>query len=113
MKQILWISLLIVFLSSHANAQHNPVLPKPQKISYGKGSIPLKGLSIGFAGKPAQEDIFAAKELAKAISNYISASTPVNESSKSGSNIIFERTGSLDPLPVPGEKGGPDSRVPK
>ena len=82
----------------------------PRKLLMGKDNWQLKGLTIGFASKPGEEDIFAAKELAGIFSKITSVNSPVKESSSSGASIIFERTGNADPLPVPGEKPGPDSR---
>jgi hexosaminidase len=109
MKHFFSTCILAILLSVITEA-HNPILPKPQKIAYGKGSIPLKGLNIGFAGKAAPEDKFAAQHLASIIKEFTSANVPVNESPKPGSNVIFERTGNPDPLPLPDEKAGPDSR---
>jgi hexosaminidase len=109
MRHLIYLGLIVLTLSAIA-ADHNPILPQPQKVVYGKGQLTLKGLTIGFASKPEAEDIFAARELAGIISKISLAHTPVKESSESGASIIFERTGNSDPLPVPGEKSGPDSR---
>ena len=109
MRSLFSLVLIISVLSASA-AEHNPVLPQPQKISYGKGQLAIKGLTIGFASKPGAEDIFAAKELSGIFSKITLVNSPVKESSSSGASIIFERTGDSNPLPVPGEKSGPDSR---
>ncbi len=108
MKSILSILLIVLYLSAGAQV-HNPILPKPQKITYGKEGLKLKDLTIGFSSKPLEEDKFAAVELAALLSQVTSTSIPVKESA-AGASIIFERTGNADPLPVPGEKPGPDSR---
>jgi hexosaminidase len=109
MKNLLCLVLIVIKLSAIA-ADHNQILPQPQKVAYGNSQLPLKGLTIGFTAKPATEDIFAARELAGIISKITSANIPVKETSSSGASIIFERTGNPDPLPVPDEKSGPDSR---
>ena len=102
--------VLMIFALTVRAAEHNALVPQPQKITYGKGQLAIKGLTIGFASKPGAEDIFAAKELAGIFSKITLVNSPVKESSSSGVSIIFERTGDSNPLPVPGEKPGPDSR---
>jgi hypothetical protein len=99
---------LILFSLSIYGQEHKTILPEPQKITYGKGIFLLKNATIGFAAKPGSEDKFAAGQLASVISEVTTVNIPVRESS--GASIIFERTGKSDPLPVPGEKPGPDSR---
>jgi hypothetical protein len=89
---------------------HNPILPQPQKIIYGNGQLPIKGLTIGFASKASTEDRFAAQELAAILSGVGAGKIVVTESTVAGASIIFKRTGSVDPLPVAGEKPGADSR---
>jgi hexosaminidase len=103
-------SCLIAFVLSASAADHNPILPQPRKIVYGKAQLTLKGLSIGFAGNPVPEDKFAAQTLAEIISKLTGTVILVKETPANGASIIFERTGNPDPLPVPGEKPGPDSR---
>lgn len=101
--------LMIMTLYVKAN-DHNPVLPQPQKIIYGKGQLFLKGLTIGFASKPGVEDIFAAQELSVILSKIISTPVLVKETKIIEASIVFERTGDINPLPLPGEKTGPSSR---
>lgn len=101
---------LMLILALPSNAQeHNSILPQPQKVTYGKGQLSLKGSAIGFATSPGAEDKFAAQELAGILSKITSSNIPVKQS-EAGASIIFERTGKSDPLPVPGDKSGPDSR---
>jgi hexosaminidase len=108
MKTFFCIVLITFALSAYAQ-EHNSILPQPQKIVYGKGQLALKGLSIGFAIKPGAEDRFAAQELSRILSKITSSNIPIKESA-AGASIILERTGNSDPLPLPGEKSGPDSR---
>lgn len=109
MKKIFCYLLLILTLSSAAQ-EHNPILPQPQKVIYGKGQLALKGLTIGFASKPSAEDRFNAQELSGILSKITSTKILVKESQITGPSIIFQRTGDSNPLPVSGEKTGPDSR---
>jgi hexosaminidase len=109
MRHSICLGLVILALSASA-ADHNPILPQPQKIVYGKGQVTLKGLTIGFASIPVTEDKFAARTLAGIISKVTFLNTLVKETPGAGASIILERTGSIDPLPVPEEKPGPDSR---
>jgi len=110
MKRHFFCSGLILLTLSAIAADHNPILPEPQKVNYGQGHLAIKGLTIGFASKPGAEDIFAARELSRLLSKITLTNIPVKESSSSGASIIFERTGNSDPLPVPDEKSGTDSR---
>jgi len=108
MKNLVFLLLLFAIT---ANAQlHNTILPQPQKVTYGEGKLAVKGLTIGFASKPSQEDKFAAKELAGALSKITSAKVFIKDTQISGPAIIFQRTGDLSQLPMTGEKSGPDSR---
>ncbi|MEJ7779816.1 MAG: beta-N-acetylhexosaminidase [Daejeonella sp.] len=108
MKQLLIILLLITF---SANAKdHNPVLPQPQRVTYGEGQLLVKNLTIGFASAPSAEDRFAAKELAGILSATSSGKIAVKESAITGPSIIFKRTGGINPLAIAGEKPGPESR---
>jgi len=63
-------------------AAHSPLLPKPQEIYYGSGQIPLRGLSIRLAAGAAEEDRFAAQELAATLS--ARSSTPVGIAQDAG-----------------------------
>lgn len=109
MKQIFTCLLLLVTFLATAK-DHNPILPQPQRITYGNGQLLIKGLTIGFASKPSAEDIFGAEELAGILSGVSSGKIVVKESAGTGTSIIFKRTGGVDPLPVVGEKPGASSR---
>ena len=92
-----------------AVAQRVQVLPEPQHVELGTGKVAISGLKITFAGTPAAEDRFAAEELARGLAARTGDSLPV-VGSAAGTAIVLERTGALDPLPVPGETAGPKSR---
>lgn len=97
-----------VFLPAGA-ADHNPLLPRPQKIHYGAGRLELVGLSIRFTSAPNAEDRFAAGELVSALSARAGTKIPLAEGAAKKS-IVLNRTGSAAALPGLDERTGPDSR---
>ena len=105
-----WLLLLCLAIPISTLAAHSPLLPQPQQIAYGAGRLEVRGLGIDFASPPNPEDRFAAAELAKWLGSLAGAEIPVRETSGSGPAIVLDRTGAVDPLPMPGEKPGPDSR---
>ena len=103
--------LICVLCCTSLAAAHSPLLPKPQKIQYGPGKLPLQGLHIRLAGDAAAEDRFAASELAAILSALCTTPIPIAEILDGpGPSLVFKRTGSVASLPVPGERPGPDSR---
>ena len=103
--------LMCVLCCSSIVAAHSPLLPKPQQIQYGPGRLPLQGLHVRLAGKVADEDRFAAGELATILSARCSTPIPIGESADGpGPSIVLKRTGPVASLPLPGERPGPDSR---
>jgi len=104
-------TLAIVFMTPGLiAAQHLPLLPRPQKVLYGTGQLALQGLEICFASEPAPEDLFAASELSSQLSARGEVSIPIKEGNSCPRGILLERAGGIEPLPVPGEHAGPDSR---
>ncbi|HEV2325834.1 MAG TPA: beta-N-acetylhexosaminidase [Terracidiphilus sp.] len=106
------IATLTVLLSASwaMAAPHPALLPQPRQVQYGTGSLSLQGLSICFASAPASEDRFAAAELARGLAEETGVHVPVRDAAGCATGIVLDRTGAVDPLPVPGEKPGPDSR---
>jgi hypothetical protein len=112
------IACLAVLLSANwaMAAQHPVLLPQPQQVQYGTGSLAVQGLSICFASAPASpasrdsEDRFAAAELTRRLAEKTGVHVPVRDGAGCATGIVLDRTGPVDPLPVPGEKPGPDSR---
>lgn len=105
--------LVLVFLFCWARvaaAEHSPLLPRPQQIRYGSGRFPVRGLSIHLPSAPSAEDRFAADQLANFLSDRAKAPILVSESRASERAIDLKRTGPVDPLPLPDEKPGPESR---
>ena len=106
-------SCLIVLFSfgiSAAYAQHRVLLPRPQHIVYGAGSISLKNLKVRLLSDPAPEDHYAAMRLASCLAAKSGQPISVENDQASAPNITLDRTGAVDALPKPGEKPGPDSR---
>jgi hexosaminidase len=110
MKKNLIRLLLFVNLCSSYLAVAQVLLPQPQKIQYGKGRLSILSLSIRIPSGAAAEDWFAARELSRILSNYTGQEIPIAEGEAKGKTILLNRTGPLNPLPVPGEATGADSR---
>ena len=91
-------------VSITALAEHNAILPRPQEVRYGTGSLPVRGLH--FKSAPSTEDRFAAAQLANRLSEI--AQTRVGKAS--GRAIVLKRTGETDAMPRDNETVGPDSR---
>ncbi len=103
---LFWVSILPVWGATN----HNPLLPRPKQVRYGVRKLPLRALSISFVSKPGPEDRFTALELSSVLSKATGASIQVSDTPVSGHVITLRRVGDLDPLPLPGERTGPDSR---
>ena len=59
-----WIVLLVSVVVCRAGyAENSPLLPRPQKVRYGSGSVALRGMRIMFRSAPDAEVRFAAEEL--------------------------------------------------
>ncbi len=105
------ISLVWAFLlPAWGSAEHNPLLPRPQQVHYGSRRFPVRGLSIHLPANPSAEDKFAAEQLANFLSDRATAPILVSESRASDRMVVLKRTGPVDPLPVPDESPGPESR---
>lgn len=109
MRYLISIWMMLSALVVDAGA-HNPILPKPQKISYGTSSYSIRGASISFAKTPSAEDLFAAEELADMLSGMCGRPINITEQTGGSPGILLHRTGEVDPLPLPDETAGPNSR---
>ena len=89
---------------------HNPLLPRPQKVRYGTGRLRLRALTIRFGSRPTGEDRFAAAELSRVLKERTGIAVPIRENQGHGPAIVLTRTGAADPLPMPDEQPGPESR---
>jgi hypothetical protein len=70
----------------------------------------VRGFSIQLPPNCTPEDQFTAEELSAYLEARAGARFPVSGESNSTRVIALVRTGAVDPLPVPGEKAGPESR---
>jgi hypothetical protein len=108
MRKIFLIGLLIA--SARGLAGHNALLPQPQEVRYGAAKLVVRGLAVYLASSPSTEDRFAADELAKDLSEIAGSPVMVQAGAPRQHGVVLRRTGSLDPLPAPGESSGPQSR---
>ena len=106
--------LLCILIGSAAYAEHSPLVPRPQQIQYGSGNVALRGMTIAFSSPPSAEDRFAAQELCSWMRDRTSLEVSIGSygnSSEGTLAIVLDREGATDePLALPGEKPGPDSR---
>src|SRR5512144_1623938 len=108
MKGLLF-CLTIVPLAT-ALAGHNALLPRPQQVQYGSGTLKVRGLSVRFASPPSTADRFAAEQLASGLSAIGQTKVEVKKSVSSRKSILLKRTGEAGALPADMESPGPDSR---
>jgi hexosaminidase len=107
MKQFLcWLMLL----APADAATHNAVLPHPQSLRYGTGTLNVHGLSIRFGSNPSAEDRFAAEQLSTQLSAIAATHVPVQDMAGTGPAIVLTRTREISPLPLADERPGPESR---
>lgn len=108
------IALLLFPCAIHlAYADHNPMLPRPQQVQYGFGSVSLAGVSIVIGSTPTAEDRFAAEELSTYLKGSLGGQPVIRESGGggSGATITLDRMNVDDePLALPGDLPGPDSK---
>jgi hexosaminidase len=108
MKRLL-LCLTLIPLAT-ALADHNALLPRPQQVQYGSGTLALQGLSVRFASPPSTEDRFAAERLASGLSAIGQTKVEVKKGTSSRKSILLKRTGEAGALPADMESPGPDSR---
>jgi hypothetical protein len=114
MARIQFVALLLcMFVGNRAYAVHNPLLPRPQQIHYGAGTVPLAGMKIAFLSTPSTEDRFAADELSKYLERRTGVRLPISNfggSAAAGPVILLDRIAGTDqPLALPGDSPGPHS----
>lgn len=106
--------LLCVLIGPVAYANHSPLLPRPQQIQYGSGNVVVHGMRIIFSSPPNEEDRFAAEELRSWMRERTGLEVAIESYGNSDSGalaIVLDREGAKDePLALPGDKPGPDSR---
>jgi len=108
MKRLLFCLMMIPLAT--ALADHNALLPRPQQVQYGSGTLALHGLSVQFTSPPSAEDRFAAEQLASRLSAIGQTKVEIKKRKSSGRAIVLNRTGEGGALPADNETTGPDSR---
>jgi hypothetical protein len=92
--------LLLAVLTTFGLAAHNPLLPRPVKVRYGDGALPVAQLSIRFASAANEEDRFVQKWLGERL-----------KLAPGGTKALtMRRAGNGAAVPGLDEKTGPDSR---
>lgn len=109
-SRLRWTLILVLLASTHLTAQHSPLLPHPQTVSYGSGHLLVRGLGICFGSPPSPEDRFTASELSRLLEDRAGVEIPVWEHCGERPALVLTRTGGVDPLPLPDETPGPQSR---
>jgi hexosaminidase len=107
-KTLLHTILAACLCLTPALAQHPTILPAPQQFTYGQGSLPLTNLPIHLSSSEP-DDQFSAQSLSTCIA-LATGSRPAIVNTPQPQGITLTRTGNLDPLPIPGETPGPNSR---
>lgn len=105
--------LLILVVCSltngHAQQVHRRILPAPRQVQYGAERLALNEIIIRLSPEADGEDQFSAETLTNCLGSSVHAR--IVSSEQAGGRVIFlHRTGASDPLPVPGERAGADSR---
>ena len=108
MKSLLILLTLVPVASTLA--EHNALLPRPQQVQYGDGTLAVRGLSIHFSSTPSREDLFAAEQLAAGLSAFSHHKIEIKQHKFSGGSIVLNRIGEAGALPSDNERTGPDSR---
>src|ERR1035437_337842 len=108
MKRLLFCLTMIPVTA--AMEDHNALLPRPQQLQYGSGTLAVQGLTVQFASPPSTEDLFAAEQLASRLSPSGQSKVEVKQGEASGRAIVLNRAGEGGALPADMESPGPDSR---
>lgn len=94
--------------SQSAYAEHQRILPAPREVHYSDGSLELGKVTIHLDANPDEDDRFNAETLANCL-QLRGADVVIGDSSV-GVAIMLRRTGASDPLPMPNESVGSQSR---
>lgn len=107
--------LVVLFFYIHvcvvvAGEERQPLLPAPQQIEYGEGSLSVSELSIEFEHKPSDADLFAARELIRIVQEKCGVELKLHPQQQGTTILIFNRLGDASATPQLDEEVGPDSR---
>jgi hexosaminidase len=105
-----WLFTIGIAVSGLAEAERNPLLPHPQEIAYGSGTVSLRGLKIQLPRDATAEDWFVAQTMSDCLSRQTRTPIPIVSGEAASHVIRLHRTGPLAALPAPGEKAGAESR---
>jgi hexosaminidase len=110
-----WLLLLVGLVLYQAGfAERSPLLPRPQEVRYGSGSVPVRSLRVTFTSTPNEEDRFAADQLRSWMKTQAGLEVSIASSDSPGEGalpVLLDREGEKDePLALPGEQVGPNSR---
>lgn len=107
------VMLLCMGLCAAAWGEHSPLLPRPQQIQYGTGSVALRAMHIVFRAQANAADEFAAEQLRGWLEKRTGQAVSIGAyGNGAGAElpIVLERKGSEDlPLALPGVQPGPNS----
>jgi N-acetyl-beta-hexosaminidase len=101
---------LVAALVANVHAAPNALLPRPQEVRYGEGSLPVNGLAIRFTVTPNAEDRFAAEQLAAGLLEKAGVSVKIRGTGGSDRAIVLNRFGEGTTLPGTNDSTGPNSR---
>ena len=101
----------LIFISAIANAQVQPLMPMPQKVSYGVGKFKLFNAAIVLPKEFSSQDQNAIDQFIL----FVKQQTGIDLSKKnienaSESQVVFKFNNKNSLLPMPGETAGPQSR---
>src|SRR5579875_272542 len=109
-----WVVASVVVVSGSVHGEHRPLVPGPQQVEYGTGSVALREMEIEYAAPPDAEDQFAAGELQKGLREETGQKVSIaayGNAVRAALPVMLEREGSSDvALAQPGEQPGPASR---
>jgi hexosaminidase len=110
----LTVVLLCASIANLAHADHNSLLPRPQQVQYGSGSVSLGGAEIVVGSAASPEDQFAAAELSTYLEGRIGSRPAIRAAGGSGQShvaiTLVRAKGADQQLALPGDLPGPDSK---
>src|SRR5262249_33971999 len=104
------LAIALIWFSFEARSEHNALLPKPQKVHYGKAALSVANVNVAIARPFNEEDLFAAQELASRLTSLTGNPVQVLTNDEKGPTILLKRTGEAPALPTDNEKVGPGTR---
>ena len=103
-------SALALGAVSSVLAERALVLPAPRELHYGEGILPLDDVRVDAGPNPDADDLFSAATLSGCLASALAGHPAAADAPNAGAVIRLERTGASDPLAMPSDTVGPDSR---